>query len=194
MNLRDTPNPPIPSALHDRLVRRAEREDLLDIAYRSIDTRFGPLLLAATAQGVLRVAFEGEGHDTVLAELAASVSPRVLLAPERLDPAARQIDAFFSGRRIDVDVPIDLRLVRGFRREVLDHLRTIPYGSTETYRQAATAVGKPAAVRAAASACSHNPVPLLIPCHRVVRSDGTPGDYRGGAEMKRALLEMETAA
>jgi len=177
-----------------RFAERADDEGLLDVAYTTIDTRIGPLLLAASPRGLLRVAFALEGFDAVVAELADSVSPRVLRAPGRLDAAARQVDGYLDGTVAAFDLPLDLQLARGFRRDVLQHLRTIPYGRTESYTVAARAAGRPAAVRAAASACSHNPIPLVIPCHRVVRSDGSIGAYRGGAALKRDLLEMESAA
>jgi methylated-DNA-[protein]-cysteine S-methyltransferase len=184
---------PIPTHLRDRLVERATDEGLVDVAYRTVDTRIGELLLAASPSGLVRVAFSLEDFDTVLAELAVAVSPRVLRAPRALDDAARQIDAYLTGDLERFELAVDLQLVRGFRREVLEHLRTVPYGTRESYTDAARAAGRPAAVRAAASACSHNPVPLVVPCHRIVRSDGTFGEYRGGPEVKRDLLEMEAA-
>ncbi len=185
---------PIPSSLRERFVARADAEGLLDVAYTTVDTRIGPLLLAASPVGLLRVAFALEGFDAVVAELVDSVSPRVLHAPRRLDEATRQVDGYLNGTVEAFDLPLDLRLAHGFRRDVLQHLCTIPYGRTESYTVAARAAGRPAAVRAAASACSHNPIPLVIPCHRVVRSDGSFGAYRGGAALKRDLLEMESAA
>jgi methylated-DNA-[protein]-cysteine S-methyltransferase len=190
----DEPPAPITPQLHDRFVDRATGEGLVDVAYRTIDTRIGPLLLAASADGLVRIAFECEGFDTVLAELSDDISPRVLSAPRPLDDVARQVDAYLTGALSEFELPLDLRLARGFRRDVLQHLRTIPYGRTESYTVAARGAGRPAAVRAAASACSHNPSPLVIPCHRVVRSDGSTGDYRGGPEVKRDLLAMEAAA
>jgi methylated-DNA-[protein]-cysteine S-methyltransferase len=192
--LFDAPPAPVPSHVYDRFVARAADEQLVDLAYTTVDTRIGPLLLAASPMGLLRVAFALEGFDAVLAELAVAISPRVLRAPRRLDDAARQVEAYLAGARVEFDLPLDLRLTRGFRREVLQHLRTIPYGRTESYTVAARAAGRPAAVRAAASACSHNPIPLVIPCHRVVRSDGSFGAYRGGPALKRDLLEMESSA
>jgi methylated-DNA-[protein]-cysteine S-methyltransferase len=189
--LSGEPPTPVAPRLHDRLVERATSEGLVDVAYRTIDTRIGPLLLAASPAGLLRVAFELEGFDTVLTELSEQISPRVLRAPGALDDAARQVDAYLIGELVRFDLPVDLRLAHGFRREVLQHLRTIPYGRTESYTEAARGAGRPAAVRAAASACSHNPIPLVVPCHRVVRSDGSFGEYRGGPGIKRDLLEME---
>lgn len=179
--------------LRARLVDDASRNGLLDVAYRTLDSPVGPLLLAATQLGVVRIAFAGQDHGTVLADLAARVSPRMLRAPARLDGAARQLDEYFAGARRSFDVPVDLRLARGFRRLVLDYLLTIAYGRTESYAAVAAGSGSPAAVRAAGTACATNPVPLIVPCHRVVRSDGTLGRYGGGTDAKRLLLELETA-
>lgn len=178
--------------LHERLVAGADAAGLLDVAYRTLDSPLGPLLLAATPVGVVRIAFEGEGHDAVLVTLADRVSPRVLRVPARLDAAARQIDEYFAGARRRFDVPVDLRLAAGFRRAVLEHLRSIAYGATQSYAVVAAAAGNPAAVRAAGSACATNPVPVVVPCHRVVRSDGTLGGYLGGLDAKRLLLALES--
>lgn len=178
--------------LRSRLAGRADDEGLLDVAYRTLDTPAGPLLLASTGTGLVRIAFAVQDHDAVLQQLSDRVSPRVLHAPGRLDDAARQIDAYFTGRRHDFDLPRDLRLARGFRRRVLEHLRAIAYGRTESYREVATASGSPKAVRAAGTACATNPLPLVIPCHRVIRSDGTMGQYAGGSETKRTLLTLES--
>ena len=176
---------------HDRLATAADERGLLDVAYRTVDTPFGPLLLAATTTGLVRVAFAHEGHDEVLAALATAVSPRVLLHPRRTDAAARQLEEYFAGRRRTFTVPVDLQLAHGFRRAVIEHLRTIGYGATESYATVARAAGNPAAVRAAGTACARNPLPVVVPCHRVVRSDGSVGQYLGGPDMKRALLAME---
>ncbi len=179
--------------LHDRLVAAAEAEGILDVAYRCIDTPVGTLLLAATAEGLVRVAYAGENHDSVLTSLAQTISPRLLNAPARLDLAAREIDEYFTGRRMSFDIPLDLRLSRGFRREVLAQLLVIGYGKTATYAWVAAAAGSPKAVRAAGSACATNPIPVVIPCHRVVRSDGTIGRYAGGSDIKKALLALEAS-
>ncbi len=180
--------------LHARLVTDAVDGELLDIAYRTVDTPIGVLLLARTELGLVRVAFDIEGHDAVLASLAELISPRILRAPARLDDTARQLDEYFSHRRTGFDVAMDLRLTQGFRRTVIEHLRDIGYGQRETYADVAAAVGSPKAVRAVGSACAHNPLPVVIPCHRVVRSDGSPGQYLGGAETKLTLLDLEHAA
>jgi methylated-DNA-[protein]-cysteine S-methyltransferase len=177
--------------LHTRLVDEAERDGVLDVSYRTVDSPVGSLLLAATPEGLVRVAFDREDHDAVLARLAAEISPRILLAPHRLDGAATQLDEYFGGRRRTFDVPIDLQLAHGFRRTVLTHLRDIAYGETASYAMVAAASGSPAAVRAVGSACANNPLPLVVPCHRVVRSDGSIGQYLGGTDAKQALLAME---
>ncbi|WP_341358197.1 methylated-DNA--[protein]-cysteine S-methyltransferase [Georgenia sp. M64] len=182
------------ATLHRRLAELADAEDLLDVAYRTVDSPLGRLLLAATPVGLVRVAFEDEGEEAVLATLGERISPRILRDPRRLESVARQLEEYFSGRRHDFDVTLDLRLTAGFRREVLAHLREIPYGATASYTALAAAAGRPTAVRAAASACATNPVPLVVPCHRVVRSDGSLGGYRGGLPAKRVLLDLERAA
>jgi len=180
--------------LRARLATTAERDGLLDVAYRSIDSPLGSLLLAATPAGLVRVAFEREDHDAVLASLAEIVSPRVLRAPQRTDAVARQLDEYFAGARRTFDVAVDLQLVHGFRRDVIEQLRRITYGTTQSYAAIAAATGHPRAVRAVGSACAHNPVPVVVPCHRVVRSDGSIGQYLGGTDAKEALLALEAAA
>ena len=179
--------------LHHRLERDADADGLLDIAYRTIDTPVGTLLLAATAAGLVRVAYGVEDHAAVLAGLAEAVSPRILRAPARLDTAAQQIEEYFAKRRTVFELPVDLRLADGFRRNVIEHLRDIGYGKRESYAAVAVAVGNPRAVRAVGSACAHNPLPVVIPCHRVVRSDGSTGQYVGGPAAKSALLDLEAA-
>lgn len=183
----------VPVRLRERLAAAAEREGVLDIAYRTVDTPVGSLLLAATPTGLLRVVYPTAGHDAALAALAGKVSPRILHAPARLDAVARQLEEYFAGRRHSFDVPLDLRLASGFRRAVLAHLVDIDYGRTESYAQVAAAAGSPRAVRAVGTACATNPVPVVVPCHRVVRSDGSPGGYAGGPDAKRTLLTLEAA-
>jgi methylated-DNA-[protein]-cysteine S-methyltransferase len=179
--------------LHRRLEQDAQTDELLDVAYRTIDTPVGTLLLATTTVGLVRVAYDIEGHDAVLAGLATVVSPRILRAPARLDSVARQIDEYFAKRRTAFEVPVDLRLAEGFRRNVIEHLRDIAYGDRESYATVAAAIGHPRAVRAVGTACAHNPLPVVIPCHRVVRSDGSTGQYVGGPLAKSTLLELEAA-
>jgi methylated-DNA-[protein]-cysteine S-methyltransferase len=178
--------------LHARLEIDAQAGDLLDIAYRTMDSAVGPLLLAATPRGLVRVAFANEGHDSVLQSLSQRISPRMLDAPVRLDPIARQLDEYFTGRRHKFDVVLDWSLSQGFRRTVLEHLNTdIGYGATASYAALARLSGSPKAVRAVGTACATNPIPIVVPCHRVIRSDGTVGAYRGGPAAKRALLDLE---
>lgn len=179
--------------LHERLVTAAQRERLLDVAYRTLDTPVGTLLLAATEEGLVRVAYDREDHDAVLAKLADAVSPRILRAPARLDGATRQLAEYFDGGRRRFELPLDFRLSRGFRRAVLAHLPDIDYGHTESYAQVAAAAGSPKAVRAVGTACATNPLPVVVPCHRVVRSDGSFGGYVGGEDAKRTLLTLEAA-
>lgn len=182
------------AVLHARLTAAAERDGVLDVAYRVQDTPVGPLLLAATGQGLVRVAYATEGHDAVLQTLADRISPRILEAPGRLDAVAGQLDEYFAGTRRRFDVPLDWRLSAGFRNTVLHHLSDIGYGRTASYAAVAELAGSPRAVRAVGSACATNPLPVVVPCHRVVRSDGTMGGYIGGAEAKRTLLTLESAA
>jgi methylated-DNA-[protein]-cysteine S-methyltransferase len=177
--------------LRAALASRAQEQDLLDVAYRTVDTPVGSLLVAATPAGVVRVAYACQGHDAVLTALASQISPRVLFAPRRLDDAARQLDGYFARHRRHFDLAVDLRLAHGFRRTVLEHLPDVGYGRTVSYGEVAEEVGNRGAARAVGTACATNPIPLIIPCHRVVLSDGSPGGYVGGAEIKRALLELE---
>jgi methylated-DNA-[protein]-cysteine S-methyltransferase len=181
-------------ALHTRLVRRAERERVLDVSFRTVGSPYGELLLAATPAGLVRVAFEIEGHDAVLEGLARMLSPRMLRSGRGTDDAARQLDEYFARRRRAFDVRVDLQLAHGFRRSVVEYLPHIAYGATASYSDVARAVGNATAVRAVGSACARNPLPLVLPCHRVVRSDGSIGNYGGGTAMKAALLAMEGAS
>jgi methylated-DNA-[protein]-cysteine S-methyltransferase len=180
--------------LHARLVAGAQDEGLLDLVYRTVDSPIGELLLAATDQGLVRVAFASEGHEAVLSRLAEQISPRILRSPAKLDGAAREFDEYFDGRRTRFDLAVDLRLASGFRREVLTHLTDIGYGRTASYAAVAATTHSPRAVRAVGTACATNPLPVVIPCHRVVRSDGSPGRYAGGAEAKLTLLSLESGA
>lgn len=173
------------------LAQRADAEGLVDVAYRTVDSPVGPLLVAATEAGVVRIAFSRQGFDDVLSHLATRVSPRVLAAPRRLDHAARELDEYFAGDRTDFDVPLDLQLAHGFRAAVLGQLRRIDYGRTASYADVAAALGNAGAVRAVGTACRLNPVPLLVPCHRVVRSDGSLGQYAGGSDAKALLTALE---
>lgn len=180
--------------LHARLAADAQAEEILDVAYRALDSPVGSLLLAGTERGLVRIAFAIEDHDHVLATLAARISPRILHAPARLDQAARELEEYFGGRRTLFDLPLDLRLSTGFRRDVLAHLIEVAYGTTTSYASLALAAGNPKAVRAVGSACATNPLPVVVPCHRVLRSDGGVGGYLGGTDAKRTLLSLEAAA
>jgi len=180
--------------LRGRLAAAAQRDGVLDVAYRTVDSPVGPLLLAATDQGLIRVAYAVEDHDAVLQQLADKVSPRVLQAPARLDAVARELDEYFTRARRTFDVPLDWRLAAGFRAAVLHHLPEIGYGQTASYAAVAALAGSPKAVRAVGTACAKNPLPVVVPCHRVVRSDGGMGGYLGGPAAKRLLLDLEAAA
>ena len=180
--------------LRGRLGEAADRAGVLDVAYRTVDTPIGRLLLAATDRGLVRVAFQSEDFDAVLETLAAAVSPNILRAPARLDAVADQLDAYFAHRRQTFDVPLDFRLSSGFRQVVQQFLPRIGYGHTRSYREVAESVGNPKAVRAVGTACATNPLPVVVPCHRVLRSDGSLGGYLGGVEAKTALLQLEGAA
>ncbi|MEP6559732.1 MAG: methylated-DNA--[protein]-cysteine S-methyltransferase [Nakamurella sp.] len=188
------PDPLALSRLRDSLVGAAAEANLIDVAYRTVDSPVGTLLLAATEQGLVRVAFDREDHDLVLVGLADKISPRVLLSPRRLDDAARQVSEYFAGRRRTFELPLDFRLATGFRRAVLAQLTDIGYGRTASYTQVALAAGSPRAVRAVGTACATNPIPVVVPCHRVVRADGSFGGYRGGPAAKSLLLALEQAA
>jgi methylated-DNA-[protein]-cysteine S-methyltransferase len=178
--------------LHARLAAAADTHDVLDVAYRTVDSPVGSLLIAATPAGLVRVAFSSEGHDAVLQNLSDRISSRLLRAPARLDAVARQIDEYFAGRRHTFDVPLDWQLSKGFRRTVLGHLAVdVDYGTTASYGTLARLSGSPKAVRAVGTACATNPIPIVVPCHRAIRADGTLGGYRGGPAAKRALLNLE---
>jgi methylated-DNA-[protein]-cysteine S-methyltransferase len=179
--------------LHTRLEVAADQAGVLDVAYTTIETPIGSLLLAGTDAGLVRVGFEREGHDEVLETLSSSLSPRILQAPRRLDAAIRQISEYLEGHRTSFDLPLDFSLSHGFRQEVQRSLSRIAYGHTRSYREVAELVGNPKAVRAVGSACATNPLPVVVPCHRVVRSDGSLGGYGGGIDVKTALLRLEGA-
>lgn len=182
-------DPALLARLHERLEARAME---LDVHYRTVDSPVGTLLIAATEVGVARVAFEREGLEAVLQSLADRIGPRILRTPARLDDAARWFDAYFAGAQDPFGLTLDTRLARGFRLEVLGRLRSVPYGERVSYAALAARTSSPAAVRAVGTACATNPLPLVIPCHRVTRSDGTVGAYLGGPETKVRLLALES--
>ena len=176
------------------LTERAEAEGLLDVAYSTVDSPLGQLLVAATPKGLVRVVFPTEDHDRVLDELAQRVSPRMLEAPAKLDEVRRELDEYFEGRRTRFDVKLDWVLTgKGFRHEVLRNTARIPYGRTSTYMEMATKAGNRKAYRAAGNALGSNPIPLIVPCHRVLATGGGLGGYGGGLAVKERLLHLEGA-
>jgi methylated-DNA-[protein]-cysteine S-methyltransferase len=161
------------------------------VAHATYESPLGPLTVFVTPRGLLRVSYEGEPSDTQLEEVARRISPRILAAPERTDGVRRQLDEYFAGTRHEFDVPIDWRLVRGFAGEVLRATARIPFGGVSTYREVATEAGSPNAYRAAGNALGSNPVPIVVPCHRVLHAGGGLGGYTGGLARKRYLLRLE---
>lgn len=177
----------------EQLTERAAAEGLLDVAYANVDSPFGPLLIATTPRGLVKVSLPNYDPRETLEDLAARISPRVLEAPARLDDVRRQLDRYFEGRLREFDLPLDWRLTDGFRKRAQQAIARIPYGRTRSYTQIAASAGNERAVRAAGTACGSNPIPIVVPCHRVLRSGGALGGYGGGLPMKEALLEMERA-
>jgi methylated-DNA-[protein]-cysteine S-methyltransferase len=166
---------------------------LLDVAYATFDSPVGTLLLAATPHGLVRLAYLGsEEEGKILEQLAAKVSPRVLAAPRRLDDPRRELDQYFAGRRRRFQVPLDWQLTHGFARRVLEATARIPYGATSTYKHVASDAGNAAASRAAGNALGSNPIPIIVPCHRILHTGGGLGGYTGGLERKRRLLAVES--
>jgi methylated-DNA-[protein]-cysteine S-methyltransferase len=181
----------LPSTVPD-LGARAEAEGLVDVAYASVDSPLGPLVVAATPRGVVRVAYtDRSSPEEVLEELAARVSPRVLESPRRVDPLRRELDEYFAGRRREFETQVDWSQLTGFTRKVLRATARIGFGDTSTYAGVATQAGSPRAVRAAGNALGANPVPVVVPCHRVLRTGGALGGYAGGSERKEYLLRLE---
>ena len=172
--------------------RRAEAEELVDVAYASVDSPFGPMLTAVTDQGLVTVVIDGD-DEAHLDRIARDISPRILESPARLDGVRRQLDEYFAGRRTDFDTPVDWRLVKGFSLKVLQATAAIPYGRVSTYKDMAIQAGSPKASRAAGNALGSNPIPIVVPCHRVLHSSGGLGGYGGGLPMKKFLLELEGA-
>jgi methylated-DNA-[protein]-cysteine S-methyltransferase len=173
------------------LQARAAEEGLLDVAYATTDSPFGPLLLAQTRRGLVRVGLPNQDSDELLTDLAERLSPRVLEAPGELDGVRRELDLYFEGKLDSFDLPLDWQLSGGFRQRVLRAINRIPYGQTRSYTEMARKAGNERAVRAAGSACGSNPIPLVVPCHRVLRTGGALGGYGGGLPMKEALLQLE---
>lgn len=182
------------AALRWRLAAAATDAVLLDVAFAVVPSPVGDLVIAATTRGLVRVGFTSvDSVDHIVDGLSAQVSPRVLEAPARLATVARQLDAYFAGRRHTFDLALDLQLVAGFRRDVVTSLPTIEPGTTASYGEVATRLGNPGAARAVGTACARNPLPVVLPCHRVVPSDGSLGRYAGGVAAKSTLLELEGA-
>jgi methylated-DNA-[protein]-cysteine S-methyltransferase len=180
-----------PAGLRERLAVRAAEEGVLDVAYTWVDSPIGRLTVAATPRGLVRVAYPFKEPDAVLQELARNVSPRMLEAPERLDDVRRELDEYFEGSRREFDLPIDWSLTKGFVRGVLRATARIGFGDVRTYMDVAKSAGSPRAVRAAGNALGANPMPVVVPCHRVVRTGGGIGGYTGGLERKEFLLRLE---
>ena len=187
------PAGPPPEAM-EALARRAEREGLLDVAYGQADSPFGPLTVAVTERGLVRLAYPEQPLDDVLAILAQRVSPRILEAPARVDPVRRELERYFERRLESFASPVDWSLTQGFFRGVLEATARIGYGEVRTYAEVAASAGSARAVRAAGNGLSSNPIPIVVPCHRVVRSGGGLGGYTGGLERKEYLLALERGA
>lgn len=180
------------SGIRAGLLRKADGEGLLDLAYERHETPFGTLLVVAGEGGIVRIALDAEAEEDVLDDLARRISPRIgRTGRDSVTTAREQLDDYFSGDRQDFDLDLDWQLTRGFRRDVLRFTAAIPYGETASYSQLADRAGSPRAVRAAGTALATNPLPIVVPCHRVLRSDGSVGSYLGGSSMKESLLAME---
>jgi methylated-DNA-[protein]-cysteine S-methyltransferase len=176
----------------DSLVERAAADGLLDVAYATVDSPLGPLVVASTPRGLARVAYTlSETRDDVLEDIARRLSPRMLEAPGRLDDTRRELDEYFEGERTEFDLPIDWALTRGFTTRVLRATAEVGFGHTTTYAEMATRAGSPRAVRAAGNSLGSNPMPIVVPCHRVLRTGGALGGYTGGLERKEFLLRLE---
>jgi methylated-DNA-[protein]-cysteine S-methyltransferase len=177
--------------LADGLSREAAGRGLLDVAVADLDSPLGRLLVAVTSRGVLRVAFEEEDRDRVLAQIAREISPRILESAGATDETRRELEEFFEAERTRFALKVDRRLIHGIARDVLRATSRIPYGQTSTYGTVARTIGRPTASRAVGRALGSNPIPIVIPCHRVIGASGSLTGYAGGLERKVALLELE---
>jgi methylated-DNA-[protein]-cysteine S-methyltransferase len=176
------------------LADRAAHEHLLDVAYTTLDSPVGPVLVAATRRGLVRISFGAlYDEEAVLADLCARVSPRVVEAPSYFDAVRQELEEYFHGQRTRFDLPVDWSLTGGFGRRVLEHTARIPYGEVSTYKEMAAKAGSPRAARAAGNALGSNPIPIVVPCHRVLHSGGGLGGYGGGLDRKEFLLKLEGA-
>jgi methylated-DNA-[protein]-cysteine S-methyltransferase len=180
----------VPPEVRLRLAERADEEGLVDVAYTRVDSPLGPLTAAATSRGLASLSY-GAPADELLERLASELSPRLLELPMRLDPVRRELDEYFEGQRERFDLPLDWSLTHGFARRVLEATAEIAYGQLQTYKDMATAAGSVRAVRATGNALGSNPLPIVVPCHRVVRTGGKLGGYTGGPERKEFLLRLE---
>ena len=178
----------VPTDLDQRFREVADREGLVDVAYDTTDSPVGELLVATTERGLCRIAYR---PDAALDELSADFGPRVLRVPRRLDLVRRELDEYFEGRRHDFDLVTDLSPLPAFHREVLRELALVPYGEVMTYGALAAKVGKPNAARAVGGAMNRNPIPIVLPCHRVVGANGKLVGYAGGLDRKELLLRLE---
>ena len=183
----------LPAGLDARFRDRAAAEGLLDAAWDIAESPLGPLLLAASARGLAWIGFDADGDGDQLDRAAATLGRRLLRVPRLLDPAHRQLDGYFAGRLQAFELALDLTGLPAFQRGVLEELQRVPYGATATYGELALRVGKPRAARAVGGALNRNPVPIVVPCHRIVGSSGSLTGYAGGLERKRALLALEGA-
>jgi methylated-DNA-[protein]-cysteine S-methyltransferase len=176
-----------------RFVKAAERENLVDVVFARVESPFGELLIASTSRGVVQVSLAGYDQSETLEDLASRVSPRIFESARRLDPVRRQLDEYFAGKRKSFDVPLDWQLSHGFALRVLKATARIPYGRVSSYREMAEKAGNVRATRAAGNALGGNAIPIIVPCHRVLRTGGGLGGYGGGLPMKEALLKLEGA-
>ncbi len=188
---QDLPATGPPAAALEGLALRAEREGLLDVAYAQVDSPLGPLTAVATGRGLVTLAYPDRSLDEVLGKVAETVSPRILEAPARLDPLRRELEEYFAGERRRFETPVDWALTQGFFRKVLKATARIRYGQVRSYAEVAASAGSPRAVRAAGNGLGSNPIPVVVPCHRVVRTGGALGGYTGGIERKEFLLGLE---
>jgi methylated-DNA-[protein]-cysteine S-methyltransferase len=180
-------------AAASRFVKTAEKEKLADVVFARVDSPFGELLVAATPKGVVQLSLHGYDQDETLEALSRKISPRVLESPGRLDRVRKELDEYFAGKRRSFDLDLDWQLSHGFTLRVLKATARIPYGKVSSYREMAEKAGNVHATRAAGNALGGNAIPIIVPCHRVLRTGGGLGGYGGGLPMKEALLRMEGA-
>ena len=184
-------NETVPPRLNEELRKRAMNGGLVDIAYATIESPLGPLLAATTKRGLLRLSYQDENVDAALERLALDVSPRIVESPKSLDGVRRELDEYFAGRRKSFELAIDWSFASGFVRRVLKATARVPFGNVSSYAQIAAQAGSPRASRAAGNALGSNPMPIVVPCHRILRSGGALGGYTGGIHRKEFLLHLE---